>query len=88
MCTHTDAEARGGHNFLNCFSTLCFEKGSIAEPGAHDSSGICLSTLPSALGLPLWTFYIDAGDPNSHPEAYTRPRPSLTELSPLLSSPF
>lgn len=35
VCTHKDVEARGGHIFLNCFSTLCFEKGSIAEPGAH-----------------------------------------------------
>lgn len=89
MCALTQMQRPGVATTSSIVSLLCvLRKGLLLNLGLTESSGICLSTLPLALGLPLWIFYIDAGDPNSHPEAYTRPRPSLAELSPLLSSPF
>jgi hypothetical protein len=83
---------KGSRIFFNCFSTMCFENGSRAEPGAHwlaklaaqhwlaklaaplpppQALGICLSLPPHTLGLPLWTFYTDSYDLNSHPDVCT-----------------
>lgn len=88
MWTHTDVED-GVVTSPSIVSLLCvLRKVLLLNPRLTDGSGICLSTLPSVLGLPLWTFYIDAGDPNAHPDACTPPHPSLAKPSPLPCSRF
>lgn len=90
MCVYTHrCGGQGWPHLPQLFLYFVFLiKALLLNLGFTDGSGICLSTLLSALGLPLQTFYIDAGDPNSHPDACTPPHPSLAKPSLLPFSPF